>query len=305
MKKKVMIPLALIACVLWASAFPTLKTLYILLDIGTDVGVKLQLAGTRFSIAGLVILIFYTIRFKQLPFQLKGKQWLQVLLLGLIQTSIMYTMFYIGVYNTTGVKSSILSQGSTFLIVILAHFIYHDDKLHRGKIIGLILGFSGILLVNFNSISLDQKLLEFSLFGEGFMLLSGIFSATGTFYAKRLSKTLKPILMTGWQLTFGGLMLLIVGLNTAQEQLVFDDPMSVILLGYSVLISAGAFTLWFTLLQKNKASELSMIKFSIPVLGAIFSALLLDGENFSVFVVVALIMVAFGIYQCNREPEKS
>lgn len=303
MKKKLMIPLALIACTLWASAFPTLKTLYRLLDIGDDVGVKLLLAGIRFTLAGVVILTFYIIRNRALPIIEKGRVRYEVVLLGLIQTSIMYTLFYIGVYNTTGVKSSILSQGSTFLIVIMAHFIYHDDKLHRGKIAGLLFGLIGILLVNINGFSGDVDIFEFSLMGEGFMLLCGIFATAGTFYAKRLSRSVPPVLLTGWQLFYGGVMLLITGLVTKQENLVIDQWAIVVLLGYSVLISAGAFTLWFILLQKNKASELSMIKFSIPVLGAIFSALLLEGESLSIYAVLALFLVAYGIYLCNKKPK--
>lgn len=303
MKKTRMIPLAMIACLLWGSAFPTLKTLYRLLDIGGDVGVKLLLAGIRFTLAGIVILIFYIIRNKKLPIVKKGRSRYEIILLGLIQTSIMYMLFYIGVYNTTGVKSSILSQGGTFLVVVMSHFIYHDDKMHRGKVVGLIFGLLGILLVNINGLTAGVNIFEFTLKGEGFMLLCGVFSAAGTFYAKRLSRTIPPVLMTGWQLFYGGLILLVSGLIMHKEPLLINSLAIVLLLGYSVLISAGAFTLWFILLQKNKASEISMVKLSVPVFGALFSALLLEGESISVFVVIALALVAYGIFLCNKAPK--
>lgn len=300
MKKRTMIFLAMISCTLWATAFPTLKTLYNMLDIGSDVGVKLLLAGIRFTASGTVILIFASIKNKAFPGLPKGKVRWQVALLGFVQTTMLYVMFYIGLYNSTGVKSAILSQTSVFLVVILAHFIYHDDKLHKGKVIGLILGFLGIIIVNISGLSAAEGIFEFQLTGEGFLLMAGLFTTIGTFYAKGLSKVVNPVILTGWQMLVGGLVLLISGMLTKQQDLVFGSASAYLLLGYLVVISAGAFTLWFVLLQKNKASELSMIKLSIPVLGAIFSAVFIEGEHFTIYIVVALVFVATGIYQCNR-----
>ncbi len=298
MNRKKTIILALVACTLWASAFPTLKVLYNLLDLSDGVGVKLQLAGIRFTLAGVVILIYYFIRNKKMPVLPKGRVRLQVALLGLTQTAIMYTFFYLGVYNTTGVKSSIISQTGTFLVVLLAHFVYHDDRMHKGKWIGLMLGLLGIVVVNINGFNDMSTFFVFKISGEGFIIMSGVFSAISTFFVKYMGKKVNPVLLTGWQILIGGVILLVVGLIVAGEVVVFTSISSIALLLYSVLISSGAFTLWFVLLQKNKAAELSMIKFSIPVLGAIFSALVIPGEKLTIYIIVALMLVAFGIYQC-------
>lgn len=299
MKRKTII-LAILCCLLWGSAFPTVKTMYTIMAIGSDVGVKILLAGIRFTLAGLMILGFYTIRYGKSPILTNRVSWRQAATLGLTQTALMYGFYYIGIYNTSGVKSSIMSQVSIFLIVILAHFVYHDDRMHSGKIIGLLMGLFGIVLINFNALNATEGLFNFKATGEGMLLISGFFSTFTTFLVKRFGKTISPILLNGWQMVMGGSVLIFLGSLTATEPLSFSTPTAIGLLIYSSALSAGAFTLWYILLQTNKASELAMMRFTIPVFGAILSALLLPGESLTIYAVISLAMVALGIWMCNR-----
>ncbi len=300
MRDRKTIIIALLCCLLWGSAFPTVKTLYDLTGIGSDYGVKILLAGVRFLIAGVMILLYFSIRNRKSPFLKTAVAWRQVLFLGLTQTAFMYGFYYIGIYNTTGVKSSILSQSSIFLVVILSHFIYHDDRMHSGKWIGLAMGLLGIIAVNFNALSSSGGLIDFSLKGEGFIMISTLFSTVSTFMVKSFGKKISPVLLNGWQITLGGLILTTIGLVTANEPLIINTPTAWALLLYSAVISSGAFTMWYILLQHNKASELAMIRFSIPVFGSILSALILQGESLTIYIVISLLLVAVGIYQCNK-----
>ena len=300
MRNKPTIIIALFACLLWGSAFPTLKTMYNLMEVGSDYGIKMLLAGIRFAMAGAFILIYYSIRFRKAPILKTTKNWQQVAILGLLQTSFMYAFYYIGIYSTTGVKASILSQASIFLVVILSHFVYHDDKMHLGKALGLCVGFLGILIVNFNNLSSASGLFSFSWMGEGLLLISGIFSTISTFYVKKLAKGIPPILLNGWQILLGGSVLMGAGVLTAKETLNFSHPLALPLLIYSALLSSGAFTIWYILLQNNKASELAMIRFSIPVFGSVLSAVLLPGESITIYILLGLVFVTSGIYLCNR-----
>lgn len=298
MLNKKTVLLALLCCLLWGSAFPTVKTLFGVLSVGSGYGVKILLAGIRFSLAGAILLVYYMLRYQRLP-MVKGRAWGQVLLLGMIQTGLMYSFYYIAFYNITGVKASILSQMSIFLVVILSHYVYHDDKMHLGKWLGLGMGLMGILMVNFNSLS-GVGMFSFSLVGEGFMIISGLFSTMSTFYVKRVGRQFNPILLNGWQLFSGGLMMLFLGLITAEGTLDFSHKASVPLLVYSSLISSGSFTIWYLLLQNNKASQMAMIRFSVPVFGSILSAAFIPGERLTAYVLISLVLVSAGIYQCNR-----
>ena len=130
-KTGVVILLAAVCGILWGSAFPSVKTGYELFQIAPeDNASKLLFAGIRFGMAGLVTILFASLKRKRacLP---DRRNIAGILVLGLVQTTLQYVFFYLGLANTTGVKASIFGAVSTFFAVALAHFIYRDDRLNR------------------------------------------------------------------------------------------------------------------------------------------------------------------------------
>src|SRR5699024_1539522 len=89
--------------------------------------------------------------------------------LGLMQTTIQYVFFYIGLSNISGTIGSILSASSTFFTVILAHFFYQGDRLTFRRICGVVLGFIGVIIANMRGEGVQSS---FTLTGEGFIIIS-------------------------------------------------------------------------------------------------------------------------------------
>ena len=140
--------LATLCCALWGSAFPAVKSGYALLHIAReDIASQLVFAGWRFALAGL-ILLFVAAALKKPVLRLERRQTAQVALLGLTQTAIQYVFFYIGLAHATGVKSSIMNSTSVFFSVVLAHYLYADDRLNGRKALGCLMGFLGVVVVN-------------------------------------------------------------------------------------------------------------------------------------------------------------
>ncbi|MGS3158073.1 EamA family transporter, partial [Escherichia coli] len=95
----------------------------------------LVFAGWRFLLAGLLLLAYAVVSGNPIGgFSTRALG--EVAVLGLTQTTLQYVFFYIGLAYTTGVKSSIMNATGTFLSVLLAHFIYHNDRLTYSKIVG-------------------------------------------------------------------------------------------------------------------------------------------------------------------------
>ena len=97
-----------------------------------------------------------------------------------------------------------MNATGTFFSVLLAHFIYHNDKLSYNKTLGCILGVCRGMLVNFHSGIRDFR---FVWNGDGFVVLAAFILSAATLYGKRISQTVDPTVMTGWQLGIGGLAL--------------------------------------------------------------------------------------------------
>ena len=132
--------LAMFCCLLWGSSYPAIKGGYALFAIAADdVASKLVFAGWRFALAGGLLLGWAAATGKRVG-GWSPRAMGQMALLGLLQTTLQYVFFYIGLANTTGVKSSIMNATGTFFSVLLAHFIYHNDRLDRRKTLGCLVG---------------------------------------------------------------------------------------------------------------------------------------------------------------------
>ena len=221
---------------LWGSAYPSIKAGYALFAIAADdLPSKLLFAGYRFLAAGVVILI--AVAPTRPIFALDGRQCRQIALLGLTQTSLQYVFFYVGLAYTTGVKGSIMNATGSFFSVLLAHFIYHNDRLTLNKVVGCLAGFAGVMVVNFGDHLLD---FDFTLRGEGFVVIAAFLLSAASIYGKRLSQSIDSFVLTGHQLAFGGLVLVLIGHATGGTLSGFTVASST-LFAYLVLLSSIAF----------------------------------------------------------------
>ena len=293
------IVIALFCSVLWGSAFPVLKVSYAELGIAPDDrNAIIVLAGIRFFLASLIIFLLVILGIRQSP-KVKKKMLPQLFLLGLLQISLQYFFFYNGLAHTSGMKGAILSSAGIFFVVVLAHFVYINDRLDWRKVLGLIAGFAGIILIN----SGKHFSLDFTWQGEGFLILSGLVTAIGTILAKRISKEVHPFVLTAWQMLLGSLILIAVGLPGLKPQAMVFTNKALLLLFYSAFLSATAFSLWYAILKYNKAGEISVYKFMTPVSGAILSALFIPGERLTLNMLIALVLVALGVVIVNYQRE--
>ena len=287
---------ATLCCLLWGSSYPAIKSGYELFAIATDdIPSKIVFAGYRFLFAGLLLLLFAMAQRKPIA-RLSQRQYGQVALLGLTQTSIQYIFFYIGLAFTTGVKGSIMNATGTFFSVLLAHLIYKNDRLSYNKSIGCVLGFAGVMLVNINSSLLD---FSFSLMGDGFVVLAAFILSASMLYGKRISQTVDPTVMTGWQLAFGGGVLVLGGYMTGGT-LAVHSVKAAALLGYLTLLSSIAFALWSVLLKYNRVSMIAPFNFVVPVAGTVLSAIFLGENILEMKYAIALVLVCSGIWWVNK-----
>ncbi len=295
--------LASFCAVLWGSAYPAIKQGYLFFSVGADdTAAKMAFAGLRFALSGLLVFLFRAMQrgAKQPLRSLERADWGKIGVLALLQTTIHYTFFYIGVSYTSGAKSSILNSSTVFFAALLAHFAYTNDKVTLKKALGILLGFAAVILVN-----LDGTLgLSFALKGEGFILIAAFLHSFSALFSKRLSGRVDPVLMTALQLFFGGLILLVIGL-------VMGSPFpqsnvgGYVLLAYLAALSAVAFSLWTLLLKHNKVSSITIFNFLIPVSGTLLSALFLSESVLKVEYLLSLPLVVAGIVLVTHSSSKT
>jgi len=288
--------LAVLCTMLWGSAFPAIKIGYELLSIEAhDIASQMVFAGQRFFLAGVLLLVLARILGRH-----KGNftvsKMRQIVLLGLTQTSLQYVFFYIGLAFATGVKASIINSTVTFFSVILAHFIYTNDRITGRRALGCLIGFTGVFIVNFNESLLD---FHFTLAGEGAIVMAAFVLAAATIYGKKVSQGIDTMLMTAWQLAIGGVALLLIGLAFGGQPGHFDMQSAMLLL-YLAILSSAAFAIWSALLKYNSVGMVTIFNFLIPIFGSLLSSFFLNETILEWKNMLALILVCSGIYLVVR-----
>lgn len=295
---------ALFCCVLWGSASPAIKTAYEIFGISQDdTASRIMLAGARFFLAGVMTILFGSIVSRRFLRPKRGSL-KYVCVLSLLQTVGQYFFFFMSLAYISGVRGSIINASGNFLAIVVAACIFRMEKLTARKILGCVVGFTGIILIlgGFQGI-VEGGAVTFQ--GEGAMLMAALFYAFSSCCIKKFSKHENPVTLSGYQFLLGGLVLFVAGWIMGGE-LVFRSASCVYNLLYMGFISAGAYTLWGVLLKYNPVSRVAIFGFMNPVMGVLLSAWILaeNNEAFSVTGVVSLVLVAVGIMIVNVGTKK-
>lgn len=292
---------AIMCCLLWGSAFPCVKVGYKLFNVDTTSTPSLILfAGMRFTLAGVLVIIFACTSQKKFVVPKKSSLW-KILVLCLFQTVGQYVFFYIGLANTTGVKSSVLNGLGVFFTILAACFIFRTEKFNIIKLCGCLLGFAGVVLINIGG----DFSFNFTLKGEGAIILSSCSSAIAVGLVKIFSRDENTATLCGYQFLTGGLLLIITGLCFGGK-VAPTGAAPWIMLVYLAFISAFAFTLQGYLMKYNPISRVAVFKSANPLFGAVFSAIILDeGDDLlSAFTLIAVVCVCLGIFIINKFGER-
>ena len=288
--------LAVLCVLLWGSAIPCVKLGYPLFGIENGSPFDhIFFAGIRFAGAGAVTLLISLFLPSGRRQRIQKRHVLPVLGLGLIQTTAQYVCFYIGLAHSLGTRSAILNTSFAFFAVFLAALFFPAERVTLKKLAGCLLGFFGIVVVHLGG-DIGSR---FTWNGDFLILMASFFFALGSVIGKKLTQSENAFSVTGVQLLFGGAVLIGVGL-AGGGSLPVIVPAGVALLGYLILLSAVAFSIWTNLLQRYDAASVSVYFFLLPVFGVALSGLLLNERIFTLQNLTALLFVCAGIYLVNR-----
>ena len=285
---------ALTAAVLWGWAYPIIKIGFQEWGITPDMtGSKMLFAGIRFAISGFIILAMA--RGMRRSFRPARRwDWGFILLFALINTTFHYACFYIGLSHSEGSRAAILNSLSIFLVVVLACVFFKSDRMTLRKMVGVVLGMAGILILNLNG---DAVSAEWSWLGDGMIIVNAICSAVASLLTRSMARRVDIIVGTGYSLGIGGLLLIVPGLLMGGT-LPHVTLWGLALLGMLVGISTIGFALYNQLITHNPIGKVAIYNSLLPIVGAVTSCLCL-GEPFQANYILAGGLVASGIYIVN------
>jgi drug/metabolite transporter (DMT)-like permease len=278
---------AIIACLLWSTAYAGIK-------LGLQYDTPLHFAGIRFMISGLMILPF-TVK-PALYYRILRENWKVVTMVMVLQTLINYSLFYFGMDLVPGALGAVIVGSQPLVTAVVASIMHEEDKLTRPKIITIIFGISGVILISAGrQVFRLGTAIEF--LGVIMILGANIATALSNVVVSLKSRGMNALVLSSFSLGTGGLILYLFSLPI-EGTVQVDKPLVYWLdLIWLSFMSAFAFSLWFKLLQRPgvKVSELNLWKFIIPVVGAVLSWLLVPGENPEWLTIAGMIIITLSL----------
>lgn len=293
---------ALTAAIAWGWAYPLIKLGFVEFGISADMtGSKVLFAGIRFFLSGLIILT--VAKYRGLSFAVRDRlSWGYILLFALLNTTIHYACFYFGLSHSPGARAAILNSLSVFSVVVFSCLFFRSDRMTLNRILGCILGFAGILILNLGGGDMGHNgtFREWML-GDGFIIINALCSALASLMTRGLGARVNVFVGTGYSLALGGALLIVPGLMMGGyfPQIGWAGVGILLLL---IGISTMGFTLYNKLLTCNPVGKVAIYNSLIPVVGAITSCLCLN-EPFYWKYVLAVVLAAGGIYLINKRDD--
>lgn len=278
---------------LWGCAFPLVKICMESFQIAeTDHLSQCLLAGIRFTFSGILTLLCRKMFGGKCGLMRKAGSY--ILLYGIAATTLQYSFTYIALSGMTGSKGAVYDQLGVFVIVLISGLFFRNDGLNSHKLLGCILGFLGVLLINN-----DNSGFSFRIEGEGIMLLAVLCQTCAFVIAKFSADTVDAPILTGFGQFLGGGLLCVVSLigGGRIRTINLNAVLTLILL---IVISAVAYTLSLLPLRYYPVSEVSSFNLLITFFGVIMSALLLKENIFQLHYAGSMALISGGILLINR-----
>jgi len=276
---------------IWSSSFMWIKIA--VQEVGPITLVAFRvLFGLLF---GIVIIFIQRV---QLPRSFR--EWSPLLLLGITNVAIPFFLISWGEQSIDSAVAAILDATVPLFTILIAHYLLHDDKMTLPKVLGLLIGFAGVIILMSKDIGASFG----SLLGQFAVVLASAFYAGSAVFARKTTEDTPGILRSAGPLISATV---VMWLATFFVESPVEIPQLgitwIALLFLGILGSGLAFVLAYYLIHKIGPTRTSMVTYLFPLGGVILGVAFLNEElSWQLLVGAALIVVSLVV--ANWQPAK-
>jgi len=277
----------LLISLIWGSTWFAIR-------LGLDSLTPLISAGLRFSVAALVI--FTIMKIRSINLQKDTVSMRLYLVMGVFSFILPFGLVYWGEQFIPSGLAAILFGVYPFFVALFTRVFIPEEKIEAVKIVGMILGFSGIVVI------FSQNILMIGLhyfLGMVAVLLSGLLQSTIAVSIKKYGKHLHPLSMNLIPMAIAGIGMLLLGIlfeDTANLKFDIKAIASVLYLG--VIGSVVTFTAYYWLLSRINIILLSLTAFITPIIALLIGWVFLD-ETLLRNQIFGSLLVLLGLFIAN------
>ena len=274
--------LLILLAVIWGSAFFNIK-------IATYSYEPFTLALVRVIFASIPLLLLC--KLKEIKIEAFSENWKLYALIGLCNISIPFVLIAIGTSMINSYLAAILMSTTPLSGSLLAHFFLKDEKLSLPKSLGVLIGFTGIVLLFFDKVIINSENYLYALI----TILGSTFYCIGGLLTLKLKDKKNENVTTSttlWSVIF-----------LLPFSLVIETPWnssptlaSTISLLYLGVVATGfAWLIRFRILTVNGLVFQTQVAYLIPIFGVVFGYYLME-EIITWRVIFSLVIILMGIY---------
>ena len=282
-RRYVMLAFALLV-VFWGSAFSLVK-------VGLEYSPPMFFAGLRTLIGGLAILLAAVVWGGNPHLR---RDWPIFLLLAAFNVVFFFGFQTLAVLYLPSGTAAVLEYLQPMLVGLLAWMLL-GESLWPAKVVGLVLGFAGIVAVSTGSLFGNISPVGVA-FGAG----SAFSWALGTVFFKRYEARISTMWAVSIPFVIGGMVLTLFSFATESWSEVSPTGTLFASLSYVALVEiALAWLIWFGLIRAGEASRVAVYVFFVPLVSIVIGAIFLD-ERLTISLLIGTILIVAGIYMVNR-----
>ncbi len=251
-------------------------------------------AGLRFFLAGIILWGIVLWKKDYPPFNAKAMK--IYLWFGLGNLSIGYAISYWATQFIYSNLSAIIWAGFPLVVTLMAHFSIPEERLNLRKIISILTGMTGVLMIILESGSLGGENVT-----KGIIMVTiAVFIAAGpNVYLKKHHQAVRTIPMNAMSQTMAGISILILSFFTESDQTMVWNAVNIFSLLYlAILGTVTAWLIYVWLFSHLSVTLISYIAFFPPVIATIIGWLLLD-EKLTPLMLVGAVLVLAGVALIN------
>ena len=285
----------LILCCIWGSTWLFIK-------LGLADLPPLSFAGIRFLFASLILLALIFARGVRWPRQ--RRDWLVIAVVGILQFSLNYGLVFWGEQRISSGLAAVLQSTFPAFGLVIAHFYLPNEPITARKIVGVLLGFTGVAIIFSQQLSIAG---QSALLGSIALVLSAVCGSYGNVLVKAYGTQIDPFVLAAGQMVCGFPPLLALGIATEGNPFHFRwTAMAVLALGYLVIVgSVIAFTLFYWLVRHMNVVNTMLIALVTPVVAVLLGMIVLREQlSWRLFAGAACIISGLG-FIVLRKREKS
>ena len=274
--------LLILLAIIWGSSFFNIK-------IATYSYDPITLALVRVIFASMPLLLICKLR--KIKIEAFTENWKWYALIGLFNIAIPFVLIAIGTAKINSYLAAILMSTTPLSGSILAHFFTKDEKLSFYKSTGVLIGFSGIILLFFDKVIINSENYIYALItilGSTFYCIGGLL----TLKLKNKKNENVTTSTTLWSVLFLLPFSLILESPWNSEPTI-ASTLSLLYLG--VIATGFAWLIRFRILTVNGLVFQTQVAYLIPIFGIIFGYFLMN-EIITWRVLVSLVIILIGIY---------